>query len=586
MTKTSEYDIFICHETSDKEFVIYLADELESMGVKPWYYEKCGELPISFHEEELLAIKKTAAFLHVVSPQSLKNSHECHVEVVAAFDAKKRIIPLLKNITIDEVKKDEVGSVWFFKWAGTRALDGNQPINKLSELIAKTLDIDKNQDFDQQDGVSQDLVEEQKSILEKNGITFTLKAVISQDSNSNRADDDILLETTISTHKTGNSQVLTVPCDTVFLIDREFALSDDCRKDQLVEAVNGYLDYFKNVSSKNRVCFLDFNESSDIKTSLGKVSELIGKGDTLITGNSKRQLFCKLSNNTLNIIPGLTKTKELFQESKKEPRRVKRLYLLVNSGINTTNLKEAIRTLSEENIGIYFIVWGISSVPKIIKPIIDACPDSMIIPVANERDIIEIMRDLARKDSSIVLQDCSVEMELPTGSVGDFLYCSYPNERNLGKIYNHKIVVFAGSFESDSSWKYISLIGLPESRGEVIGLGRITIKGRDASDTKIILTLDPEYTRKSQRLKNIVMVHSFESLQWFQSLDDPERLARSLKSRKIIADQRKVDRPFLTALDHFIAAAEKPANQQEISRKDEMYLFSDFIIAPYRMKGK
>jgi hypothetical protein len=585
MTKTGEYDIFICHETSDKEFVIHLADELESMGVKPWYYEKCGELPIPYHEEELLAIKKTVAFLHIVSPQSLKNSHESHIEVVAAFSARKRIIPLLRNIKFEEVMKDEVGAVWVFKWAGARFLEGNLPILKLAELIVKTLDIGKNSDFAQNDGTHQDSIEEQTSVFEKNGLTFTLKASISQDSNSLRGEDDVLLETTVSTHKTGNSQVLTVPCDAVFLIDWEFALADDSRKHQLIKAVNEYLDYFKDLSSKNRVSFLDFDETSDINPSLVKVSELIGKGDNLVNDKAKRRLFCKLSNNSINIIPGLKKARELFRISHKASR-VKRLYLLVNSSINTSDLKETFRTLIEEQIGIFFIVWGISPVPKVIKPAIDACPDSMIIPVADEHDIIDVMRDLARKDNSIVFQDCEFELELSAGSVGDILYCSYPNERNLGKIYNHKIVVKTGSLESDSSCRYLSLVGLPENKEEVIDMGRITIKGRDPSNTEISLTLNPKYIRNSHTLKNFEIENSFESLQWFHVIHDPKRLVKSLKSRKILAEQRKVHRPFLAALDHFLAAAEKRADQHEISRKDEMYFFSDFIIAPYRMRGK
>jgi hypothetical protein len=76
----------------------------------------------------------------------------------------------------------------------------------------------------------------------------------------------------------------------------------------------------------------------------------------------------------------------------------------------------------------------------------------------------------------------------------------------------------------------------------------------------------------------------FDSLQWIQSFDNPTRLAQILKSRKIVAEKRNVHTPFLTALDHYFAAAEKPTVQQQISREDEMYLYSDFIIAPYRME--
>jgi hypothetical protein len=95
--------IFIAHVEEDKLESTEIALALEQIGYTTWSYEVDSIPGPSYLFKTRQEIDKTKAFLIILSPDSL-GSTQIESELVHAFEERKEIIPILKNITFAEFR--------------------------------------------------------------------------------------------------------------------------------------------------------------------------------------------------------------------------------------------------------------------------------------------------------------------------------------------------------------------------------------------------------------------------------------------------------------------------------------------------
>src|SRR5258707_3452244 len=91
-------DVFISHDTSDKDLVFQLAQQLEAAGITTWYYERDAVPGVPHTSQTGNAIAAAKATLLVLSSNSIR-SYEVNTEVNWTYSEHKSFVPVLVGIT-------------------------------------------------------------------------------------------------------------------------------------------------------------------------------------------------------------------------------------------------------------------------------------------------------------------------------------------------------------------------------------------------------------------------------------------------------------------------------------------------------
>ncbi|MEP7357753.1 MAG: toll/interleukin-1 receptor domain-containing protein, partial [Anaerolineales bacterium] len=91
-------DVFISHDTADRDLVFKLAQELEAAGISTWYYERDALPGVPHTSQTGDAIAAAQATLLVISVHSIR-SYEVNTEVNWTYAEHKSFVPVLVGIT-------------------------------------------------------------------------------------------------------------------------------------------------------------------------------------------------------------------------------------------------------------------------------------------------------------------------------------------------------------------------------------------------------------------------------------------------------------------------------------------------------
>jgi TIR domain len=97
-------DLFISYAHHDSDLVKELSPALEAAGYSTWYYEDKGSVGASYLLQIDEEIERCQAVVVVISPDSV-GSDQVSKEVVRAHEAKKKFIPLRRDISHEEFQK-------------------------------------------------------------------------------------------------------------------------------------------------------------------------------------------------------------------------------------------------------------------------------------------------------------------------------------------------------------------------------------------------------------------------------------------------------------------------------------------------
>lgn len=96
--------IFISHSAEDLTLVRELSQALHLDGYVPWIYEdhQCPGVP--YPTLYTKAMEQSKIVIGVISRASMVNGSQVHTELSMALDSRKPIVPLLNQVSIEEVK--------------------------------------------------------------------------------------------------------------------------------------------------------------------------------------------------------------------------------------------------------------------------------------------------------------------------------------------------------------------------------------------------------------------------------------------------------------------------------------------------
>ena len=97
-------DLFISYAHHDSDLVKELSPALEAAGYSTWYYEDKGSIGASYLLQIDEEIERCQAVVVVISPDSV-SSDQVSKEVVRAHEAKKKFIPVRRDISHEEFQK-------------------------------------------------------------------------------------------------------------------------------------------------------------------------------------------------------------------------------------------------------------------------------------------------------------------------------------------------------------------------------------------------------------------------------------------------------------------------------------------------
>jgi hypothetical protein len=97
-------DVFISYAHHDSDVVKELSPALESAGYSTWYYEDKGAIGASYLLQIDQEIERCSAVIVVISPDSVA-SDQVSKEVVRAHEARKKFIPVRRDITHEEFQR-------------------------------------------------------------------------------------------------------------------------------------------------------------------------------------------------------------------------------------------------------------------------------------------------------------------------------------------------------------------------------------------------------------------------------------------------------------------------------------------------
>jgi hypothetical protein len=97
-------DVFISYAHHDSEVVKELSPALEAAGYTTWYYEDKGAIGASYLLQIDEEIERCRAVIVVISPDSVA-SDQVSKEVVRAHEARKKFIPVRRDITHEEFQR-------------------------------------------------------------------------------------------------------------------------------------------------------------------------------------------------------------------------------------------------------------------------------------------------------------------------------------------------------------------------------------------------------------------------------------------------------------------------------------------------
>jgi hypothetical protein len=97
-------DVFISYAHQDGDIVQELSPALEAAGYTTWYYEDRGAVGASYLRQIDQEIERCHAMIVIISPDSLA-SDQVSKEVVRAHEARKKFVPVRRDITHAEFQK-------------------------------------------------------------------------------------------------------------------------------------------------------------------------------------------------------------------------------------------------------------------------------------------------------------------------------------------------------------------------------------------------------------------------------------------------------------------------------------------------
>ena len=97
-------DIFISHTEEDGPEAIGLASGLEEAGYSTWYYERDATPGLSYLQQVVEAIGQCQVLMLIISKVSV-TSNQVDRELIHAFETRKGLIPLLKDVTFVEFER-------------------------------------------------------------------------------------------------------------------------------------------------------------------------------------------------------------------------------------------------------------------------------------------------------------------------------------------------------------------------------------------------------------------------------------------------------------------------------------------------
>jgi hypothetical protein len=98
-------DVFICHVHRDGRDARDLASALEAKGYSTWYYERDSDAAgASYLQMTTEAIHGSQALILIVSPGAFAYPLQVHGEVVEAYEEGKHIIPILVDVSWEDLR--------------------------------------------------------------------------------------------------------------------------------------------------------------------------------------------------------------------------------------------------------------------------------------------------------------------------------------------------------------------------------------------------------------------------------------------------------------------------------------------------
>lgn len=93
--------LFISHAEEDEAIAVEIAGELEKRGFGVWHYKRDTTAGLTYVQQVMEAVKKCECVILIVSKSSM-DSHEVDTEVINAYRAKKRFVPVLSGVSHEE----------------------------------------------------------------------------------------------------------------------------------------------------------------------------------------------------------------------------------------------------------------------------------------------------------------------------------------------------------------------------------------------------------------------------------------------------------------------------------------------------
>jgi hypothetical protein len=134
-------DVFVSYAAEDGEVARYVAEGLKREGFDVWYYQRDGQTPGADYMDNIgEGVRAARVVVLFVSPKAIL-SPQCNQEAQIAWEEDKKLIPLLKGVTYDQLLADKRGRRWADR-IGSRVsiqIDGQEPQAVLDAVRAGLL---------------------------------------------------------------------------------------------------------------------------------------------------------------------------------------------------------------------------------------------------------------------------------------------------------------------------------------------------------------------------------------------------------------------------------------------------------------
>src|SRR4051794_28838479 len=112
--------VFISHVAEDGPDAAAIAALLEKAGFDTWLYERDSVPGVSYLDQVEAGLVGSAALVVILSERTLASS-QVNIELVRAHEIERPIVPLVKGLTFDELRRRKPR--WAFLLGGAVAVD-------------------------------------------------------------------------------------------------------------------------------------------------------------------------------------------------------------------------------------------------------------------------------------------------------------------------------------------------------------------------------------------------------------------------------------------------------------------------------